>query len=91
MKGFGILIVAVVMGFLGYQVAYPRIFDPSFFPKDDSGAASKTAAAKPAVIPEVAALKQAQPKDPAGPKQPPPETTAPSTVPSPATNVNGTA
>jgi len=34
MKAFGILLLALVVGGLGYQVAYPKFFGEGFFPKE---------------------------------------------------------
>lgn len=54
MKALGILLLAVLVGTLGYTVAYPKIFDPAFFPKDRTNF-TETKTAQPET-PKVAAV-----------------------------------
>lgn len=85
MKGLGILISAVLLAFLGYQVAYPRIFDASFSASNASPPQTSTPVpAVPKEPAEVAALKTLSPKTPEVPPQAPANTTPP-----PATVANG--
>jgi hypothetical protein len=70
MKTLSIVVLAAVFGFFGYEVAYPKIFDPTFFiPRDAEPSA--TTPSTPVEIPEVAALK-------------PPPTKTPQPAPAPA-------
>src|ERR1700739_4167754 len=89
MKALGIIVLAAVVGFLGYQVAYPKIFDASFFPKDPTQfTETKT---KSPVAPEtlkVAEVKKEEPKaeepmakpEPAPEPKPEPKTETPAPI-----------
>jgi hypothetical protein len=60
MKALGIIVVAVVIGFLGYQVAYPKFFGEGFFPKERTEF-TETKTAQPEA-PKVATKKAEEPK-----------------------------
>src|SRR5665213_2317048 len=64
MKALCIIVLAAVVGFLGYQVAYPKIFDQTFFPKDPTQfTETKTKSPVEPETPKVAAeLKKEEPK-----------------------------
>src|SRR5665213_2768978 len=64
MKALGIIVLAAVVGFLGYQVAYPKIFDQTFFPKDPTQfTETKTKSPVAPETPKVAAeVKKEEPK-----------------------------
>ncbi len=78
MKALGILLLAVLVGALGYQVAYPKIFDPSFFPKDRTQFTETKTAQPPAQV--AAVTPKEEPK--AEPK-PEPEMAKPEPKPEP--------
>jgi hypothetical protein len=76
MKALGIVLLAAVIGFLGYQVAYPKIFDPTFFPKDPTQFTETKTKAPPVVeTPKVAEVKKEEPKseEPMAKPEPKPE------------------
>ncbi len=73
MKALGIIILAAVVGFLGYQLAYPKIFD-GYFPKDRTQFTETTTKSPVVETPKVAEVKKEEPQaEPVAKPEPAPE------------------